>query len=323
MIINRTTQQILPVSHSEPNFMFHDMNFSDAQSFRDRSAEFGDITELIKNRTNKSNAEIKTNDCNESEFEIASIKIAENLSLTKRKLEKLTLLITRSFTLENRSNEIQQLIDIIRQDTTHLNYQIMELQKLNVLNMNSKRFANKSERNHSKAIVLGLQSELANVSSAFKSILESRNSSVEQQEERRSKISGRSRYNNEQLRKSHNSFLVKQDEMHRLRDSSIDSQDTVINVNQMQSNQLAYKDTFLQERTDAMQNVEETIVQLGEIFQQLAVMVHEQGEMVQRIDANIEEVHFNLESATFELKKYFRAISSNRWLMIKIFAIFI
>ena len=42
------------------------------------------------------------------------------------------------------------------------------------------------------------------------------------------------------------------------------------------------KDTYIQERADAMANIHSTIVELGQIFRQLATMVKEQEEQVVR-----------------------------------------
>lgn len=55
--------------------------------------------------------------------------------------------------------------------------------------------------------------------------------------------------------------------------------------NQMQIQQRIFADeteSYLQSRSDAVQSIESTIVELGGIFQQLALMVREQEEMVQR-----------------------------------------
>jgi syntaxin 5 len=82
-------------------------------------------------------------------------------------------------------------------------------------------------------------------------------------------------------------------------------------------------DQYLHTRAETMQNIESTIVELGGIFQQLAHMVKEQEEMVERIDTNIQDVEMNVEAAHGEIVKYFQSISSNRWLMIKIFAVLI
>ena len=54
---------------------------------------------------------------------------------------------------------------------------------------------------------------------------------------------------------------------------------------QQQMQQLALideTDSYIQERSDAMQNIESTVVELGQIFTQLATMVKEQEEMIQR-----------------------------------------
>lgn len=80
---------------------------------------------------------------------------------------------------------------------------------------------------------------------------------------------------------------------------------------------------YLESRNVALQGIEATINELGTIYQQLATMISEQGETVQRIDMNIENMHYNIERGQSELAKYLRSISSNRWLMIKLFAILI
>lgn len=93
---------------------------------------------------------------------------------------------------------------------------------------------------------------------------------------------------------------------------------------QMQS-ALMYDETdnYLQGRAETMQNIESTIVELGGIFQQLAHMVKEQEEMVDRIDSNVEDAELNIEAAHAQILKYFQSVTSNRWLMIKIFGVLI
>lgn len=343
MIVNKTPNCLQP-SCSEPSFIKPHFNESTAcqmQAFRDRSAEFDDIIRFISDRRINVNHHNQHNDAinqpieteQPSQFEITSNKISHNLYQTSHKVEKLNLLTKRSFAMESRRNDIEHLIDVIRQDTTNLNSAIMTLQKISV-SANDGYFVNKSKLAHSKAIIVGLQAELARLTSSFKSILEIRNTTEKERDERRRKLGGAVRSSSDQeLIMAKDSFLARQDRMQRLRLSQMtsDSQsfnnstsphtETAVDINKMQSLQLSKDNSLMLERSSEMRNVEETIVQLGEVFQQLAVMVHEQGEMVQRIDANIEEAHFNLESATFELKKYFRSISSNRWLIIKVFAV--
>ena len=64
-------------------------------------------------------------------------------------------------------------------------------------------------------------------------------------------------------------------------------------------------------------------VELGGIFTQLAHMVKEQEEMVQRIDSNVEDTALNVDRGHNEILKYFQSVTSNRWLMVKIFGVLI
>jgi syntaxin 5 len=79
----------------------------------------------------------------------------------------------------------------------------------------------------------------------------------------------------------------------------------------------------LEARSAAVQGIEKSINEIGQIFQQLTHMIAEQGETVQRIDANIEDVGFNIERGHLELIKYYKYVSSNRWLLLKMFMVLI
>ncbi|KAK6933036.1 Target SNARE coiled-coil homology domain [Dillenia turbinata] len=80
---------------------------------------------------------------------------------------------------------------------------------------------------------------------------------------------------------------------------------------------------YSENRAAALQNVQSTISEIGGIFTHLATMVAQQGELAIRIDDNMDESLTNVEGAHGALLKYLTRISSNRWLMIKIFAILI
>ncbi len=67
--------------------------------------------------------------------------------------------------------------------------------------------------------------------------------------------------------------------------------------------------------------MEKTIAELGGVFQQLATMVAEQGEMAIRIDENMDETIGNVDNAQVQLMKYLETITSNRWLILKIFGV--
>ena len=83
------------------------------------------------------------------------------------------------------------------------------------------------------------------------------------------------------------------------------------------------QDTYIQSRSTAIESIESTIAELGQIFTQLAQMVAEQRETVQRIDADTVDIASNVSGAQRELLKYYASISSNRWLMLKVFGVLI
>ncbi|CAN6583568.1 unnamed protein product [Malus baccata var. baccata] len=70
------------------------------------------------------------------------------------------------------------------------------------------------------------------------------------------------------------------------------------------------QDSYIQSRAEALQNVEYTIHELSNIFNQLATL-------------NMEDTLTNIEGAQGALLKYLNSISSIRWLMIKIFFVLI
>lgn len=81
------------------------------------------------------------------------------------------------------------------------------------------------------------------------------------------------------------------------------------------------ENSYAASRADAVRQVETTIVELGQIFNQLATMVSEQGEVVERIDANTEEVARNVSAGHGQLVEYYNSVASNRGLILKVFGV--
>lgn len=53
----------------------------------------------------------------------------------------------------------------------------------------------------------------------------------------------------------------------------------------------------MSQRSSAIETIESTVAELGQIFSQLATMVATQGEMVTRIDNDTEEIATNVQGA--------------------------
>ncbi|XP_066843461.1 syntaxin-5 isoform X2 [Anser cygnoides] len=251
-----------------------------------------------------------------SEFSLMAKRIGKDLSNTFAKLEKLTILAKRKSLFDDKAVEIEELTYIIKQDINSLNKQIAQLQ--DVVRARGSQ-SGRHVQTHSNTVVVSLQSKLASMSNDFKSVLEVRTENLKQQRSRREHFS-RAPVSALPLAAGNlGGSAMLQDEPQRAGDVAIEMDARTSQQLQLIDEQ----DSYIQSRADTMQNIESTIVELGSIFQQLAHMVKEQEETIQRIDASVEDAQLNVEAAHGEILKYFQSVTSNRWLMVKIFLILI
>ncbi|XP_053824051.1 syntaxin-5 isoform X2 [Vidua chalybeata] len=191
-----------------------------------------------------------------------------------------------------------------------------KLEKLTILAKRKSLFDDKSVEIEELTYIIK-QSKLASMSNDFKSVLEVRTENLKQQRSRREHFS---RAPVSALAANNlSSPAVLQAEPQRSGAVAIDMDSRTSQQLQL----LDEQDSYIQSRADTMQNIESTIVELGSIFQQLAHMVKEQEETIQRIDSGVEDAQLNVEAAHGEILKYFQSVSSNRWLLLKIFLILI
>jgi syntaxin 5 len=76
-------------------------------------------------------------------------------------------------------------------------------------------------------------------------------------------------------------------------------------------------------RLTSVQGIQRTIAELGQIFSRMANTIQQQEEMVSRIDSDVDAADFHIKEGTNQLMIYYNSISSNRKLILKIFAILI
>ncbi|XP_076463574.1 syntaxin-5-like [Babylonia areolata] len=294
---------------------------------RDRSNEFMSAVKLLQSRQGNGVAYRQNRALQQrSEFSRIAKHIGKDLANTYTKLEKLTILAQRKSLFDDKPVEIQELTYIIKQDIKSLNEKIAQLQTV-ARSQKTQNGHRQHLKTHSNSVVVALQSKLATMSNDFKHVLEVRTENLKHQKNRReqfsqSAVSATATLPPRALQGHHTGSVLLQDEVSHGGEVAI-NMDTV-NTNHYQQQQIVQEqDSYIQERADTMQSIESTIVELGSIFTQLAHMVKEQEEMVQRIDSNVDDATVNIESAHSEILKYFQSVSSNRWLMIKIFAVLI
>ncbi|KAJ2487344.1 Integral membrane protein SED5 [Coemansia sp. RSA 2320] len=245
---------------------------------------------------------------------------------------------------DDKTSDINALTTQVKQRIAAINGKIMSLQALQRRQGSTgANTPSQQATEHHSNIVMALQSQLAGTSTVFKDVLEMRSESLKASGSRKEQFIGstaaaagvRNRRRNDNIDAPVDSPLYQAERKALIPGAaspyaaagtnedfvalSLPDMDDA-SSSQMQLMQQT-QSTYLDSRSDAINSIESTISELGSIFQQLAQMVSEQRDVVQRIDANVESIDINISAAQSELLRYYSNISSNRWLMVKIFAV--
>ncbi|KAK0198950.1 t-SNARE [Armillaria mellea] len=286
-----------------------------------------------------------------SEFTRMASTIGKDISSTTIKLGKLAQLAKRKTLFDDRPVEISELTFIIKQDIASINKQIAQLQSY-VKQRNAQSSgsaAGKQIEEHNHNVVMLLQSKLANTSMTFKDVLEVRTQNMKETKDRTEQFmystssaanqtpSSSVLFNTQRSDPMGDGSPSRLESNSKGKNRSLQNGDVLaLNLDAaeegtasqnggafMQMQLVEQQDSYIQSRSTAIESIESTIAELGQIFTQLANMVAEQRETVQRIDADTMDIASNVSGAQRELLKYYASISSNRWLMLKIFGVLI
>jgi len=253
-----------------------------------------------------------------SQFNKVAGTIGRNIANTCEKLEKLAMLVSNKSLFEDRSTEINQLTEIINEDLSGLDRMITELQ---AFSKNSAVQVNLQVSQHSNSVVVSLQSQLANITMDFKEVLVSRTESIKEQKQRRDQFSSGTISGGYPGDGFPEQSLLLQSERSSATDTLLDFSD--VDQNQQALALLDNQDSYLQERERNIKTIYSKIEELGQMMGRLSQMIANQGETISLLDTNVTDIQMNVEAAHSELLKYFQSISSNRWLMFKVFGILI
>lgn len=323
---------------------------------QDRTNEFRTCVDSIRSRSTLSPKVVEQRQrllqqrrelASKSEFSHMANVIGKDISSANLKLGKLAQLAKRKTLFDDRPVEISELTYIIKQDIASINKQIAALQAyIKQRHSTNRSAANKLVDEHNANVVMLLQSKLATTSMTFKDVLEIRTQNMKESKDRteqfmsstsaaasqaptNSLLFGGSRTNDPmgdgsafradirgKGRARPNGDVLAMDLLAAEEGSNAQGPFAQMQLVEQQ-------DDYIQQRSTAIESIESTIAELGQIFQQLAHMVAEQRETVQRIDADTIDIANNVSGAQRELLKYYASISSNRWLMLKVFGVLI
>ncbi|XP_071723490.1 syntaxin-32-like [Rutidosis leptorrhynchoides] len=332
-------------------------------SFRDRTPEFQSVVERLRksvssgpgpngasssSSSGSKSEEQRSAVAIQSEFNRRASKIGFGIHQTSQKLSKLAKLAKRTSVFDDPTMEIQELTAVIKQDITALNSAVVDLQLF--CNNRNEGGVSSDTTSHSTTVVDDLKNRLMSATKEFKEVLTLRTENLKVHENRRQLFSSTS------SKEATNPFIRQRplaaksstsastsaapppwanvsgsqasSQLFPRKQTDGESQPLLQQSQQQQQQQqqqqmVPLQDSYMQSRAEALQNVESTIHELGSIFNQLATLVSQQGEIAIRIDENVDDTLANVEGAQGALLKYLNSISSNRWLMIKIFFVLI
>lgn len=310
-----------PLSSSGTPEAHGTMTFPVATTIRDRTAEFHAIFQsaaLASKTTKKTTPSQQTHTTTpRSDFTRLAANVGKDIQQTSVKLSKLTKLAQRTSLFDDPTAEIHQLTFVIKQDITILNGKLSDLQKLRDA---TRKSSNKQAGDHSENVVQSLKVRLGATAQGFQQVLKLRTDSLAAQQDRRSHFmntgAGAPAFDapagSVALNLGHGSLGAS---------AASANTDADGQMQGMAVMRRGGENTYRQARADAVRQVETTIVELGQIFNQLATMVTEQGELVERIDANVEDAVVNMEAGQNQLMIYYNSIAGNRSLILKVFGV--
>lgn len=288
-----------------------------------------------------------------SEFARQATEISRGVSGAMAKLQRLAELAKRKTLFDDRPVEINELTYIIKQDIAGLDNRIKQLQQLTnpsqALKKNDPKY---EEVEHSKNVVFLLKGKLGDLTTGFKDTLELRTKNIQASRNRTDAFissvqqntgaatgfqsTAISRTDSPLYQPPQQSSLLLNGRRSPFPSTSNNPANDILSLDPGASSALVPSsgpatqsqllmmeeggsNTYIQQRGQAIETIEQTISELGGIFAQLAQMVSEQGEQIQRIDADTEDVLENVEGAQRELLKYWSRVQGNRWLVAKMF----
>ncbi|WMV42804.1 hypothetical protein MTR67_036189 [Solanum verrucosum] len=315
-------------------------------SYRDRTQEFQSIAERLKKSfssfqngpissstsSGSRSEEQRTTIAMQSEFNRRASKIGFGIHQTSQKLAKLAELAKRTSDFDDPTTEIQELTAVIKQDITALNSDVVDLQ----LHSNSRNESGNSDTiSHSTTVVDDLKNRLMTATKELKEVLTMRIENMKVHENRPHLVvfhwlccccplASRNTASTSASPPPWANDSASSSQLFPRKQGDGNTQPLLQDQQQQQQQQIVpLQDSFMQSRAEALQNAESTIHELGSIFNQLATLVSEQGEVAVRIDENMDDALTNVEGAQGALLRYLNSISSNRWLMIKIYSVLI
>jgi len=237
-----------------------------------------------------------------TQFTKAAAVISRGIHEATLKLERLSKLAKKQSLYEDNSAKVHDLTVAIKGDLQVLDADLKSLQHF-VEVERSRSTKHSRENNH--AIVDNLKSQLATTTKSFSEVLQIRTKTLKEQHHRQKNFGDPS-------------IALPRSKANRFVDE-VPSQEAYAAQEQL----IPREDVYLSSRAQQVENIEGMIHELGQMYGKLTSIIDLQGEMVIRIDENMDTALDNTEKGFQQLIIARDRMSSNQWLILKVFAVLI
>jgi len=279
--------------------------------FKDRTSEFNSVVETLRLQAPKPvSTKAVASFPPRSTFSVIASKLGYDIAKTSEKLSQLAKLARKRSLFDDPVFEIQQLTAEINQDIKKLSE---HLETLKIQRQASIR--NKQADAHTETVVDALKWKLGTATKDFTQVLEQRTETLKAQQKERENFTGS--HSSEFGRRANESPLYKSTT------PSESNGEVAIAMPTSGALLVQQQDRFIVSRAQAVDTIRDNIAQLGQIFQQLSLLVAQQQDLVERIDSNVANSEANVTGAQQQLLKYLSGLNDNRWLVMKLFLVLV
>ncbi|AIO00897.2 Qa-SNARE protein [Leishmania panamensis] len=243
-------------------------------------------------------------------------EFSNNIATVSEYIMRLAQLANRQSVFDDQTAEVSELTQMVKSSLQRLHSDVGTLEELKRRSVESQKGVFKAKgdsrgifggsinhlrtsEKHSDTVVETLRSRLARTGQQFRTTLQHQSKSLKDKANRRHMFTTADRP------QSFESALFQDQE-------------------QRQQQQLLLSGTgntqYYQQRADAVLEIEAAVQEVGELFNDFTRLVQEQEEVVLRIDTDVDSAVRHVNAGSHELMQYLTNLSSNRGLILKVFA---
>lgn len=250
----------------------------------------------------------------ETEFYRITTTMGQRLNVTQQRITQVEKLVKQKGIFEDHTAEIQAATYEIRQSIVEMNTQLDAIERAALGNASS---VGPHVVAHYRSVIQALRARVGEATIQLKHILELRAQSMKSQEDRRGL------YSHSHTSPHGSGFFASDDP--ECGGTAGSEGETLMPPGQKTMTQLfrtrQFQPLYHTARAEAIENVQHMIGELAQIFNRVASLVTAQEELAIRIEDDMSSALHNLQQGEAHLAKYLRSISSNRTLIIKVFAV--